>query len=166
MNNNMLRTPLIKSALLLAGFSLLIYLTITSSDGSVWSSLQAIFLGIFRSAQLVVGLVLALFICIALLIGIFLGAVAMVSRESAARMSNQLRDMISEKLQFVVSSLRSSRLGAMAGGQKEELRELVGRIERQEAEIKRLGDAVAGIRAGLTVIEEKIDRLGQEEQKP
>jgi hypothetical protein len=166
MNNNMLRAPLIKSALLLAGFSLLIYLTITSSDGSVWSSLQAIFIGIFRAAQLVVGLVLALFICIAVLIGIFFGAVSMVSRESAARMFNQLRDMIAARLQFVSTSLKSSRLGAMAGGHREELHELTGRIERQETEIVRLGKVVDRLRIAMEAMEEKIDRLGQHEQKP
>lgn len=166
MNNNMLRAPLIKSALLLAGFSLLIYLTITSSDGSVWSSLQAIFLGIFRAAQLIVGLVLALFICIAVLIGIFFGTVAMVSRDSAARMFNQLRDTVAARLQFVSSSLRSSRLGAVAVGHREELRELTGRMERQEAAIVRLGEAVDRLRIATEAMEEKISRLEQGEQRP
>ncbi|HHO47587.1 MAG TPA: hypothetical protein ENN06_03905 [Desulfobacteraceae bacterium] len=165
MNNNMLRTPLIKSALLLAGLSLIIYLTITSG-GSVLGSLQAIVVGIFRGIQLVVGLFLALFLCIAVLIGIFLGGMAMVSRETAARMANQLRDLAAENLQIVVSRLRSTRLGAMTVGHGEELRALADRMERQEAEIRRLGKAVDGIRAGQAELMEKFDQFAGRKEAP
>ena len=155
MNDNMLRAPLIKSAIVLAAFSLIVYLTITSSDGSVWGSLQAILLGVFRAVQLVVGLVLALILCIAVLIGIFLGAVAMVSRETAARMANQLRDTASARLEVVVSFLRSSRVGAMVGGHDQEIVEMAGRLGRQEEKITRLEEAIARIQAELRDVREK-----------
>lgn len=161
MNNNMLRTPLIKSAIVLAGFSLVVYLTITSSDGSVWSSLQAILLGVFRAVQLAVGLVLALFLCIVVLIGIFLGAVAMVSREAAARMADQLRDMVSARLQVAGAFLRSSRVGAMVGGHERGIGELTDRLGRQEEKIRGLEETVARLWAELRDIREK---SGQQRQ--
>jgi len=99
--NNKLKAPLIKSAVLLAVFSLLVYLTSTSPNGSVWSSLGQIFFGVFRIAQLGVGLVLALFFCLVVLVGIFLGSVAMVSRDSAATMYRHLYRMLAERLSFL-----------------------------------------------------------------
>lgn len=83
----------------------------------------------------------------------------MVSRETAARMANQLRDLAAENLQIVVSRLRGTRLGAMAAGHGEELRALANRMERQEEEIRRLGKTVEGIRAGQAELMEKFDRL-------
>lgn len=155
MNDNMLRAPLIKSAIVLAGFSLLVYLTITSSDGSVWSSFQAILLAVFRTVQLAVGLVLSLFLCIVVLIGIFLGAVAMVSRETAARMANQLRDTVSSRVQVVGSFLKSSRVGAMVGGHEQEIGELADRLALQEKKIKGLEESVSRLQAELREVREK-----------
>lgn len=98
MNRNMLRTPLIKSASLLVVVSLLIYLTATSPEGSLLGSLGTMFIAVFRLVQLAVGLILSLLFCLIVLTGIFLGCVAMVSRESASHMLEQLRQNISDKL--------------------------------------------------------------------
>lgn len=101
MQNNKLRAPLIKSAVLLAVFSLLVYLTSTSPNGSVWNSLGQIFFGVFRIAQLGVGLILALLFCLVVLVGIFLGSVAMVSKDSAATMYRQLYRVLADHLFFL-----------------------------------------------------------------
>ncbi len=103
MKNSMLRAPLIKSAVLLAVFSLIIYLTISSPEGSVWNSLQAVLYTVFKAAQLGVGLVLALALCFAVLGGIFFGCVAMISTDSARRMYNDLQGYVAEKTEFVKS---------------------------------------------------------------
>ncbi len=108
MKNNKLRAPLIKSAVLLAVFSLLVYLTSTSPNGSVWSSLGQIFFGVFRIAQLGVGLILALIFCLVVLSGIFLGSVAMVSRDSAATMYRQLYQMVADRLLFLKKLVRKN----------------------------------------------------------
>lgn len=92
MANNRLKTPLINSAILLAVVSLIIYLTVTSPEGSFWGAIGSIFYALFRAVQLVVGLVLALIVCLAVLVGIFFGCIAMVNRDSAARMYRQLKD--------------------------------------------------------------------------
>ena len=106
MSDNKLRAPLIKSAVLLAVFSLLVYLTATSPDGSVWDSLGKILLVIFKTVQLGVGLVFALALCFVVLGGIFFGGLALVSRESAARMYDQIRQVISGKLSYLKSLVK------------------------------------------------------------
>lgn len=63
MNSDILRAPLIKSAALLAVVSLLVYLTATSAEGSLWSSLGTLLVGTFRVVQLGLGLIVALLFC-------------------------------------------------------------------------------------------------------
>lgn len=106
MKNNMFRAPLIKSAVLLAAFSLIIFLTVSSPGGSVWGSIGAIFYTIFKAAQLAVGLILALLVCFAVLTGIFFGCVAMVSSENAVKMYNQLHRFVRDKFHSVQSLIR------------------------------------------------------------
>ena len=57
----------------------------------------------FRIVQLTLGLIVALLFCMAVLTGIFLGCVAMISRESAAKMVEQLRQDMSDKLLYIRS---------------------------------------------------------------
>ena len=94
MKPNLLRAPLIKSAILLIVCSLLVYFTLTSAEGSIWSSIGAIFTLFFRIAQLAIGLAVGLLVCLAVLIGIFLGAVALFDASSASRMYEGLRQTI------------------------------------------------------------------------
>lgn len=103
MNRNILRAPLIKSATLLAVVSLLVYLTATSSEGSLWNSLGMLFFATLRIVQLGLGLIVSLLFCMTVLVGIFLGCVAMVSRESAAKMVEHLRQKVSDNLLLVRS---------------------------------------------------------------
>ncbi|GAB4337560.1 MAG: hypothetical protein Kow0089_08940 [Desulfobulbaceae bacterium] len=105
MNGKMLRGPLIKSAFLLALFLLLVYLTATSPEGSLWGALGALFIGVFRIVQLSVGLVIALVFCLIVLTGIFLGCVALVSRESAGAMMDYIRNEAARWVMFVRSLL-------------------------------------------------------------
>jgi len=137
--NNKLRAPLIKSAVLLGVFSLLVYLTSTSPNGSVWSSLGQIFFGVFRTAQLGVGLILALLFCLVVLVGIFLGSVAMVSKDSAATMYRQLYQMLADRLLFLKKLVRKNdyRQVATAIGERQDrlengLAALNSRLERLE----------------------------------
>ena len=157
MAKNLLRAPLIKSAVLLVVFSLIIYLAATSGEGSVWSSLGTIFYGLFRVAQLGVGLILALLLCLSILIGIFLGCVAMVSPEGATKMYNQLLDFLSDKLGFVsswwskhcdtagkqsVEELKNSLLAETNGQVTSSIADLQGSIDDRfvtlQAEVERL----------------------------
>lgn len=109
MKPNLLRAPLINSAILLVVCSLLVYFTLTSPEGSIWSSMGAIFTLFFRIVQLVIGLALGLLVCIAVLIGIFLGAVALFDGASASRMYEGLRQTILSWLAPVLDLLSSDR---------------------------------------------------------
>jgi len=86
MKENMMRTPLIKSAVVLLVFVLLAYLTSASPEGSVLNSVGLIIIGAFRFVQWLIAMAIGLAVCIAFLIGIFLLAVYLVNKESAAAM--------------------------------------------------------------------------------
>jgi len=86
MKENMMRTPLIKSAVVLLIFVLLAYLTSASPEGSVLNSVGLIIIGAFRFVQWLVAMAIGLAFCIAFLIGIFLFAVSLVNKETAASM--------------------------------------------------------------------------------
>jgi alanyl-tRNA synthetase len=95
MNRNVLRAPLIKSAIVLVIFSLLVYFTSTSPEGSVWTSIGTIFVAGFRTIQWAVALSIGLIVCIAVMIGIFLGAAALFNPASASRMFEALLQTLS-----------------------------------------------------------------------
>lgn len=116
MKQNSLRTPLINSAVILVVFSLLVYFTVSSSGGTLWSSIGAIIVLIFRTAQWAIGLALGLLVCLAVLIGIFLGAVSLVNGASASRMYEGLRQTILYWLEPIVSFFKSDKDAALQAG--------------------------------------------------
>ena len=91
MKQNIMRGPLLKAGLVLLIFTLLVYFTSTSAEGSVWSSITMIFVGAINLVKWALGMIIGLGVCLAVLIGIFLGAVAMVNKESAAGMYAALK---------------------------------------------------------------------------
>ena len=165
MKPNLLRAPLINSAILLVVCSLLVYFTLTSPEGSIWSSIGAIFTLFFRIAQLVIGLALGLLVCIAVLIGIFLGAVALFDASSASRMYEGLRqtilnwlapvlDLLSsdsdDKLQAELSDLGQSLkidFSQMIGSASQELstaqNELAGKLQALQGKVQATEEATA-----------------------
>ncbi len=94
MKPNVLRTPLINSAIILFIFSMLVYFTTSSPEGSVWSSIGAIVMLILRAVQLGIGLALGLLVCLVVMIGIFLGSVALFNVGTASRMYEGLRRVV------------------------------------------------------------------------
>jgi hypothetical protein len=108
MKTNQLRFPLISSAIILSVFSLLVYFTLTSPGGSVINSFGSIFVLIFRTAHTAIGLALGLIICLTVLTGIFLGAIAIVSRPAASRMYEGLRQNILRWLAPLAGLLKSN----------------------------------------------------------
>ncbi len=109
MKSNQLRSPLISSAILLAVFSLIVYFTLTSPEGSVFNSFGSIIVLLLRTVQLALGLALALLVSLAVLIGIFLGAVALVNPSSASRMYEGLRQTIINWLTPLAGLLKCDR---------------------------------------------------------
>lgn len=119
MISKMLRTPLITSAILLVIMTVIVYLTAASPEGSIFGSIGTLLVAVFRFIQLSVGLIIALLFCLAVLIGIFLGGVALISRESAGKMFEKLHQEISDKLLFfrsmVIREAAESETGAAEG---------------------------------------------------
>jgi hypothetical protein len=86
MKTNMMRAPLIKAGVVLLIFVLLAYLTSASPEGGVLNSVGLIIIGAFRLVQWALAMAIGLAVCIAFLIGIFLFAVSLVNKETAASM--------------------------------------------------------------------------------
>lgn len=162
MNSDILRAPLIKSAALLAVVSLLVYLTATSAEGSLWSSLGTLLVGTFRVVQLGLGLIVALFFCMAVLAGIFLGCVAMVSRDSAARMAEQLRRQVSDRLLLV----RSLVLGVPSPGKRVAVvpdpRLKAELLETMAGALAAARDAQADAAEKIENVERRLNRIEQD----
>jgi ABC-type multidrug transport system fused ATPase/permease subunit len=153
MEKNMLRAPLIKTAALLAVVSLLVYLTATSSEGSLWSSLGTLFMATLRIVQLSLGLIVSLFFCLAVLVGIVLACVAVVSRKSASNMVEQLRQQISDKLLYVRSLVIKD-----VPSHGAQVAEENNRSSKQEL-LATLEDSIAPIRQDHTSVAEKVEIL-------
>jgi len=114
MKSNVMRGPLLKAGAVLLVFTLLVYFTSTSAEGSVWSSIAMIVVGAIRLVQWAIGMVIGLVFCLAVLIGIFLGAVAMVNRESAAQMYSSLKIIVGEWVTSGIAALSGARCKAAA----------------------------------------------------
>lgn len=94
MENSEFRKPLIQSAAIL--FAVLILFAFISS--STTGGAMAIFSGIGNLVLFLIGLAIALPFSIAVIIGIFLGAVALYSRETSAQMYSELKKNFSENI--------------------------------------------------------------------
>ena len=147
MKTNVLRGPLIKSAIVLIIFSLLVYLTAAQTGGNVWSALGTLVIGIFRTIQSAVGLVIGLIVCLAVLIGIFFGAVALFDRSSASRMYEGLRQTVADQVQALMT--------AMAAEKKKESEQPM--IEEISARLKATLDAaITSARRELATVREEL----------
>ena len=98
MKNNSLLKPLINSVLVLAVFSLLIYLIAGSPETTIWSSfwsaLGMIVMGVLRTLQWIIAMLLALLVCLAFLFAIFFSAVALFDREISSKMYGNLKKLL------------------------------------------------------------------------
>ena len=88
MKNDKFRTPLIQSAAVLAGVIVLALIAASSGSGGGFFSVLA---GIGYAILFFIGLTISLAICIAILVGVFLGAVGMVSPEQARQMYSDIK---------------------------------------------------------------------------
>ena len=105
MKANMMRTPLLKSAVVLLFLVILVYLTSASPEGSVLNSVGQIIIGAFRLVQWAIAMAIGLTVSIAFLFGVFLFAVFLVNRESAAAMYQSLKGSIAILLQPVFTRI-------------------------------------------------------------
>ncbi len=93
-----MKTALIRSAVILGLFSLMVYFTTSAPDASVWTAMGSILMAALRTIQWLIGMTIALTVSIAVLIGIFFGAVALSDSAAASRMYEGLRQTLLDKL--------------------------------------------------------------------
>lgn len=91
------RTPLIQSAAVLGGVLVLFAIVASSSASSTGGGIMAIFYGIGNLILYCIGMGLAVLLSIAILIAIFLAAVAMVNPELASQMYSDLKKKLQIK---------------------------------------------------------------------
>ena len=110
MKENTMRAPLLKAGIVLLVFVLLAYLTSASPEAGLFSAIGQIIIGAFRLVQWAIAMVIGLAFCIAFLIGIFLFAVSLVNRETAASMYQAVTKSVCALCQPICARF-SSRFG-------------------------------------------------------
>ena len=172
MKSNQLRSPLISSAILLAVFSLIVYFTLTSPEGSVFNSFGSIIILILRTIQLAIGLGLALIVSLAVLIGIFLGAVALVNPSASSKMYEGLRQTIRNWLVPFAGLFKSDKgeklkeeLTAFGATLKTDFSRMVAPLKKELAEVQgNLEGKVSALRGKLSEVEESVADKASVEQ--
>ena len=166
MKANMMRTPLIKSAVVLLVFVLLAYLTSTSPEGSVLNSVGLIIVGAFHLVQWALAMAIGLTVCIGFLIGIFLFAVFLVSKETAATMYERVKRSVAVLCAPVFSCLGSFRCtesctppvqGAVGNEHfKNELQSIIaGEVKKVTDHQQVLNNQFVSLQAKIQTIEEQ-----------
>jgi chromosome segregation ATPase len=98
MQNNQFKTPLLQSAAIVAAVVILVIsLGSTGAEGD-GGGILGVFAGIGNTILFVIGMAVSVCISIAILVGIFLAAVAMVDKDQASQMFNDLKKKFSQSL--------------------------------------------------------------------
>ena len=163
MKTNMMRAPLIKSAIVLLIFVLLAYLTSSSPEGGVLNSVGLIIIGAFRLVQWAIAMAIGLAVCIAFLIGIFLFAVSLVNKETAASMYEGVKCSISELCRPLFSCLGSFQCkdaqcapAHHGAGLKDELQAMIaGEVKKVADNQQALNDQFAALNTKIQALEVK-----------
>lgn len=114
MKSNALQASIIKAGLLLLVFSLLVYFTATSPDSGVWGAFGQVIVTFIQTIQFAIGLALGLLVCLAVMIGIFLAGVSMVSSRTAGAMYEGLRCRIMDWVKPIQTMLVTNKQEKMA----------------------------------------------------
>uniref|UniRef100_UPI0040570765 hypothetical protein n=1 Tax=Candidatus Electronema sp. TaxID=2698783 RepID=UPI0040570765 len=147
MNNNILRKPLLNTATVFAFFIGLLAVSLTYPEATLFESVGLLIQAVLRAVQLLIGLTLAAAFCVAVLIGIFLGAVALASRETAARMYGELRQTLADWLAPALALVGKKKTEEPVNFEpvKEEMRqELRANIEEIQDHIHSTRELLAG----------------------
>lgn len=167
MKANMMRTPLIKSAVVLLVFVLLAHETSTSPGGSVLGAVGVIIITAFDLVRWALAMAIGLTVCIAFLVGIFLFAVSLVSKETAATMYAGVKRSVAALCAPVCSCLSalkcaesqcSQPVQASVGGEqfKDELQTIIaGEVKKVTDSQQALTDQFVALGAKIQSIEEK-----------
>ena len=172
MKPNILRGPLINSVIVLAIFSLLVYFTGSSAEGSVWAAIGTIFITVFKTIQWLLGLSIGVVVCIAVMIGIFFGAVAMKNPSSASHMYDRLRLTLLDWLLPLINVFKSdhkehltSTLNSFGSDLKKEINTDIlatrNMLKKNQGELE---NKISSLSSRLTALEETASGLAAAEQ--
>ena len=172
MKPNVLQAPLIKSAIVLVIFSLLFYFTSTTPEGSVWGSIGSIFIFAFRTIQWALALAISVIVSLAVLIGIFYGAVALASPASASRMYEGLRQTLLSWFTPLITQCKSKRQEKLAAAfdtyAQDLKKELASDTQVAQVGLKKtqaeLDTRLSGLSSRLATLEETTTGLAAAEQ--
>jgi uncharacterized protein (DUF3084 family) len=98
MQNNQFKTPLLQSAAIVAAVVILVISLGSTGAEDSGGGIVGIFAGIGNTILFVIGMAVSLCVSIAILVGIFLAAVAMVDKDQASQMFNDLKKKFSQSL--------------------------------------------------------------------
>ncbi|MCL1979968.1 MAG: hypothetical protein FWG62_02695 [Proteobacteria bacterium] len=174
MKDNTMRAPLLKAGAVLLVFVLLVSLTSASPDASGLNPFLQIIIGAFRLVQWAIAMAIGLSFCIAFLIGIFLFAVFLVNRETAASMYQAVKKNVCALCQPICARFATAGLcrdtpsccgvapapvteaAAPDTSFKEELRGIVADEVRRVSESQQaLSDQFAALTGKIQAMEEK-----------
>ncbi len=105
MKANTLRKPLISTAILLIFLLTMFSISIFNPEITFFGSLGLIIMAILRGLQWLIALSLGVLFCIAFLIAIFFGAVALASKQESARIYAEFRQTLARWWQPAVAAL-------------------------------------------------------------
>ena len=178
MKANVLRMPLLKAAGILVIFSLLVYFTSTDPDASVWTSIGTIIVAAFITVQWLLAMAIGLTVCIAFLIAIFLGAVAVGDPAASSRMYEGLRRNVLTLLapaielwNSMAKSDSSEQLAALTTVSEDLQKEINAEVQAGQAAVRKmekiqtdLTGMINGLASRLTALEETTAGLATGQQ--
>ncbi|XOF33301.1 MAG: hypothetical protein ACL93V_15050 [Candidatus Electrothrix sp. YB6] len=104
MKNNTLQKPLINSAIILVLLTLLLHLTGSSPEATIWGSLGLVIMTVLKALQWLIGMTFAVLFCLLVLFAIFFGAVALFDPAVSSRMYNDLLQFLKSQLLAALST--------------------------------------------------------------
>ncbi|WP_417909135.1 hypothetical protein [Candidatus Electronema sp. PJ] len=105
MKQHVLRGPLLNTAAVLVFFLVMLSISMANPEATVLGSLWLIILTFLRTLQWLLGMLLAVIFCLAFLIAVFFGAVALASPAASVRMYAGFRQTLTAWLEEVKESL-------------------------------------------------------------
>jgi len=176
MKKSEFRTPLIQSAMLLGG-AIILFTSVSSSGAtSAGGSILALLSTIGHIILFIIGLTIGVSFCIAVLVGLFLAAVAMVSPEQSTQMYSDLKKNLSQGiLTFKESWTCCEGSGQSTGITEEEYnlmkqevalldeknRQLQGDLKILSDDNKSLVGGLEGLKGDNNSLYEKIEEISQ-----
>ncbi|MGE4561063.1 MAG: hypothetical protein AB7E77_12745, partial [Desulfobulbus sp.] len=139
------------------------YLTSASPEGGVLNSLGLIIIGAFRFVQWAFAMVIGLAVCIAVLIAIFLFAVALVNKETAATMYGAVKVGVAELLRPAFAFIASLQCkddkscALLAAPDASELKDEMQSIIN--GEVQKVSDSQQSLNEQFATLNRKIEAL-------